>query len=262
MTEKKWPWHGKKVLDIDAKLHKTRNRVYRVGVELEGGWVTLPPGTTLQNDGSVSFPREDSGFDPRTGETSLNIGELPSPVLMVDSRKADDLTLEKWLTQHYPQKVNKTCGMHVHMSFQNAFQYQRLMDESYTWTMGEYVRRWAKENLPLDHCIWSRLRGESQYCTFKYYPDGQAQQTRKQYHHDKDCRYTVIHYCFSRFGTIECRLLPMMPDAQIALSAIKEVLAITSAFLVTTTSKRELPITEGWTAENDPIHREIVSATV
>jgi hypothetical protein len=259
----KWPWTNKTVLDIDAKLHKTRNRIYRVGVELEGGWTKLPEGVSaLIPDGSVQFPVAEAYNQTQTRRI-LEVGELPSPTLILESKKAEDLTLEKWLSSHYPQKVNSSCGMHVHMSFQNAFQYQRLMVEEYMWTIGEYIRRWGVANqIPLDHPLWNRLAGNSTYCTFNFYPDVQAQNAQKRFHHDNGNRYTVIHYCFTRLGTIECRLLPMFDNWVTSLSAIREVLAITSAFLVTTTSKRETPFTDGWTAESDPAYNEFLEVTV
>lgn len=234
-----------KYLDISAHLHKCRNRVYRVGVELEGGWTRLPRGVSgLQHDGSVIF--EDQ-IDPQTGINRFKKGELPSPPLIPDGPGNDSkLTLEKWMRSHYPDRVNATCGMHVHQSFSNAFQYQSLMREDYMWTVLEFVKRWtdkavALNKLPNDHCLFDRLAGKSEYCQHQFFADGQAQRTRKDHDRQgKDHRYTVIHYAFSRIGTVECRLLPMMPTVDIALESIRELLAITSAFMVTIAKEEKI----------------------
>jgi hypothetical protein len=274
-----------KHLDLSSRLGKARNRVYRVGVELEGGWSKLPEGVdALHGDSSVQFSeREGNGrrYDLPNAPRALQVGELPSPVLVPFSKKSDVLTLEKWMRHHYPSHVNKTCGMHVHMSFQNAFQYQALMEEKFMWTVLFYMDLWAHSavgagTIPRNHCIFERIRGENQYCMHQFHPDAQAIKTTKAYGHDPGShRYTVLHYAYMRLGTIECRLLPMMPNVDIALSAIKRLMEVTSAYLAETASKSSLVIDGrlagkgevGATAEwlikpHEVRHSEALSATI
>lgn len=266
-----------KHLDLSARLGKCRERVYRVGVELEGGWLQLPPGLDhLDRDGSVVFPS--AQVMDLNGKIKLKVGEIPSPVLIPSSTKDNVLTLEKWMRVFYPSHVNHTCGMHVHMSFQNAFQYQQLMREDFMWTVLHYFNEWAKErvrdkSIPASHCFFERLAGKSEYCQHVFHADEQAVRSDKRYgHFEPGHRYTVIHYPFQRIGTVECRLLPMFATVDLALNAIRYLLSITSAFLVEVAAKDSLMIDgklagrgeKGVSAEwvrdgSDQVHQESVS---
>lgn len=215
-------------LNIDRfRGSRIRNRVYRVGIELEGGWTKLPSGVrALQHDGSIQGLLDPSG-------NPLHVGELPS----------SPLTLEewgKWLRKHYPQIVNQSCGMHVHLSFRTALTYSRLMCPEYPGTIVNEITRWAKhENLPKDHTIWSRLKGKSVYCQHVYSADEQVRNTSKDHNRERaGHRYTVINYCWARVSTLECRLLPMMDTAERAERLVQEYIDITNAFLMAT-GKRE-----------------------
>lgn len=213
-------------LNIDHALGKARNRVYRVGIELEGGWVTLPKGTNVERDGSVRFRDV-------AAERLAHIGELPSPPLEVSQ-------YPNWMKAYYPVATNETCGMHVHMSFKSAFTYQQLMTPKYPATIIEYMVRWAKKsNLESGHPLWPRLAGLSEYCQTLFQADEQASATTKGFdHHSNGHRYTVINYCWSRYNTLECRLLPMMKTVDVGIAAVQEIINITNAFLVAS-AKRE-----------------------
>src|SRR5258705_12712150 len=91
-------------LDLTGAKGKSPNRIYRIGIELEGGWTKLPPGTRgLQHDGSVQFPARE------LGDAAITTGELAAGPMSMQE-------WEGWLKIHYPQRVNATCGMHVHLS--------------------------------------------------------------------------------------------------------------------------------------------------
>lgn len=253
-------------IDISAILGKARNKVYRVGIELEGGWRKLPAGTGgVDRDGSVRFNEEfpvgEIVYDPTTGmnrytypkgKPPAHIGELPSPALSMDQ-------WEKWVQQHYPSDVNKTCGCHVHMSFRSALMYQRLMDPRYQATVIAELEKWARAKaFEEDHPIWDRLAGKSEYCQHKFFADEQASNARKDYDHFRQgCRYTFINYCFSRHGTIECRGLPMMKTSDLAIEAIQQLFNITSAFL-TATYKGEPKVETQWQVGQISIKEEVV----
>lgn len=157
----------------------------------------------------------------------MQVGEIPSPIMPPSE-------MPTWMRRYYPQSVNETCGLHVHMSFENALLYQRLMVPAYQATILHYVTLWAKkEGLPRDHCIWPRLRGESVYCQHQFWPDQQVA-TRGKDHDQRRAghRYTVINFCYSTTGTVECRLLPMMPDAEQGIRAVQTIFDVTNAFLM------------------------------
>src|SRR3990167_1168176 len=242
---------NEKPLDLDKLLGKSglRNQVYLVGIELEGGWTKLPDGTHPVHDGSVSveFPK-DREFERRYNEWSklalkaaeegrpfrvqpptrtAETGEIPSNPMELDK-------IEPWMKKFYPQIVNDTCGLHVHMSFKSALQYQRLMTPTYPATIIEYFTSWAKsEGLKDSHPIWERLSGKNRYCKHEFH--AQQQVTSKKDHNQTrpGHRYTIVNYCYSvHGGTLECRLLPMFETAAQGIRAVEHVLAITNAFLM------------------------------
>jgi hypothetical protein len=207
-----------KPLDIEKYLGKVKNRVALVGVELEGGWVELPKGVAaLEHDGSV--------FNGRIPAGVKYIGELPiGPALPAG--------IAELIRVNHPQKVNNTCGMHVHMSFDTLWYYHLLMVPEYQETILEYLTRWAiEQKIKESHCIWSRLKGESRYCRKEFWPDAQSGNKRKTHNMDGvGHRYTHVHYC-GRQSTIEIRTLPMMDKVKVGTSAVQRVIDITNACL-------------------------------
>lgn len=212
--------------DLGKVKGSAPNRIYRIGIELEGGWTSLPAGTNdLIHDGSVSIPRDITCPNLRTGELANG------PMTMTE--------WQAWMRSHYPQKVNETCGMHVHLSPRNALVYSRLMDPRYPGTVVAYINNWAKaEGLPKDHPIWARLKGKSIYCQHLYMADDQIRNTQKDHSRERvGHRYTVINYCHGRWGTVECRLLPMLDSVEQATRLVQEYVDITNAFLRVTRKK-------------------------
>lgn len=205
-----------------------RNRVYRIGLELEGGWNKLPAGVHLVRDGSVTF-----------SEHIPHVGELVSPILSITNNSPS--WWRNWIRIHYPHHVNATCGMHVHINFKTAFSYNRVMTAAYPATVVEEFRKWATaKHMPDSHPIWPRLAGKCRFCQHVFDADNQARSEDKD--HDQQRvghRYTVINYCYGRYCTAECRLLPMMNTVDMATEAIQELLDITNAFLVALPFKRE-----------------------
>ncbi len=231
-------------LNIDRLLGKAKNRINLVGVELEGGWYKLPGELKPQRDGSVSF----NDSDPYEKVVLIkHIGEIPLPPLGVKEFPAT-------MKLYYPSYVNKTCGMHVHLSTNKAFSYQRLMVNrpfSYPATIVEYISRWAKaEKLPKAHPIWPRLENKNEYCQHLFQAEEQIKTTEKDFNHSRvGHRYTVIGYCWSRYRTVECRLLPMMETAEQGIRAVQEIISITNAFLAI--SKEREPKLKSQVNEDD-----------
>lgn len=264
------------VINIDNLLGKTRNRIYRVGVELEGGWLTLPEGVALEHDGSVRFGggpaaamtlqeqlfmqaqldngrRQGVRIPPQTVPNGPHhIGELPSPPLEIKD-------IEAWIKKFHPSHVNATCGMHVHASFKNAITYARMMDARLTSTTLHYMRLWAaKENLALDHPIWERLEGRSRFCQHAFYADKQAQTAVKSHRQEGEGhRYTVWNYCYSQHQTCECRLLPMFVDPAQGIRAVLEVVNIINAFLVRSAAREKKVNAEFAIHAGDEVKEEI-----
>src|SRR5438477_8185346 len=116
------------VLNIDRYLvHPAKNRVAKVGIELEGGWSKFPDneavGNMFHHDASVKLPEV-----PGVPEGLIRTGEIVSPPI-------EPGAIGKWTSKWYPQHVNKTCGLHLHMSFFFIRHYRRLMVVDYQDTM-------------------------------------------------------------------------------------------------------------------------------
>jgi hypothetical protein len=236
-----------KSVNIDRLTLKPRNRVAAVGVELEGGWTTIPTGLRRED-----FIR-DGSLDPlQRAHPHAFVMELPSPPL-------EENAMAHWMRANWPQLVDSTCGMHVHVSFKASLTYARVVKEEYPGTIVEYMKKWAeKEGIPADNPIWPRLRGESQYCQHQFFGDDQIRNTRKD--HDKvrrGHRYTVVNFCWGRgIPTAECRLLPMFADAEQGIRAMREVVSITNRFLAAT-AKKERKLKSGFVIDpNDMVRVE------
>jgi hypothetical protein len=265
-----------KFRDLDTVLTlPMRQRVDKIGLELEGAWIKLPKGCrSLVNDSSVKIPKKP--ITPKEQELAVYIKAhtnmysglydgLPPALVdyqkLYEERNAKDWQfsgemvsqplgveeVENWMRQSYPSHVNETCGLHVHMSFKTKMNYQRLMAPEFSSTVIEYLSRWARVNLPANHPIWERLitkesvqNTPQEFCQHLFFADDQSKWTRKEYEHfAKTHRYTVMNYCFLRHSTVECRILPMFDTVDLAWSAVQELIKITNAFLVTTREIKE-----------------------
>ncbi len=207
-----------------------KNRIHRVGVELEGGWETLPKGfsaSRIVHDGSVLIPLTSK---------PLHVGEIPSPVL-------EPTGYEEWIRTHYPQHVNETCGLHTHASFKTKIHYMRLMTPAFTPFIVKGLLSWAEEEkLAKSHPLWGRLlRKDHNHCAHIYLGDNQVKVLKKDYHSrgKLHSRYTALNYRWAQVvenglgnvGTVECRLLSMMENADQAVRAVGEVFKLTNTFL-------------------------------
>lgn len=252
-------------------LNGVVNRIRLVGVELEGGWDVVPDGLVVEKDGSVKFepPRQVSGtFDAAVEEyrrqltTRLARGEGPIPerparprITPVDapvavtipmpkvkgeivSRPMEIGAVEEWITKCYPQHVNHTCGLHVHMSFHYRINYSRLMTPAFTPYMVNAVKEWAEqEGLPKDHPQWNRLNPNhewtQQHCLHQYLGDAQSKVGHKDYHSrgKAHSRYTFVNYPDAQHHTVEVRGLAMFEKADVAVRGVLAVIDATNRFL-------------------------------
>ena len=265
--------NGDEFIPLEKFLGKAKSRLARVGIELEGGWTTLPKGCSgLTHDGSVKIEdKEDKEFLKiqndylvlarelqnhlmssvehkkineqlksmvaklnSINKIKLKTGEMVSPIL-------EEGKFPSWVKENYPSHVNNTCGLHVHMSFNNARHYSNLMIPQYQFTIAHYLEQWAKkEGFLANHPIWARLQGKNEFCKLEFFPDLQATKINKDYHHTGEGnRYTAISYRYGEHGTIECRLLPMFPDAEQSIRAIQTIFDITNACLLSLNKKEE-----------------------
>jgi hypothetical protein len=234
------------------------NRIQYVGIELEGGWDAPVKGEEIIGDGSVRFDEPRARIDLRTGRplpADPNVpparppiqygkGEIVSPAPPRGALLTTE-TFADWVRKCYPQHVNGTCGLHVHMSFFNKLNYSRLIVPDYTERMVDALREFAtKERLPEDHMLWKRLDPNhawtKEHCAHIFLGDKQVLVRKKDYSSrgTEYSRYTFINYCDAQHSTIECRGLPMFggqpttrDDVELAIRAIGVILDTTNKAL-------------------------------
>jgi hypothetical protein len=239
-------------LDIDSLLGTVQNRVNKVGVELEGGWKTVPTEYVFGKDSSV--------FKELGGKVSgYNCGELPIGPFIPAALPAK-------MKKFYPDLVDHSCGMHMHMSFETLWYYQALMSEEYQETIIEYLTRWAKkEGFESSHHIWPRLNGESIYCQKKFWPDLQVNFKTKDHDQKRQGnRYTIVNFVNRppKTPTIEIRVLPMMKTAEQGIRALDTVIDITNGCLYKLAKRREEKRTHKLELPNGDIYEEIIEEEV
>lgn len=258
------------VLDLTNHLDSVKNRIAKVGVELEGGWA-MPLPLALDNrivgDGSVFTRGQGLGGGrrehvlpegmPPHGRGSY-IGEAPS-------RPLDPSAFPKWIRNCYPKWVDDTCGLHVHMSFINAKYYEILASSiDYQDTLLNYLKQWAAGEeaktpgtFPEAHHIWARLTGQNRFCLLDFWPEKQIMKSTKVYDHERvGHRYTALNFCYGLHKTVECRVLPMMTDADMAVRAVRSVIDITNACLVVMAQKT-MPVVEEVFMLPDNLYEEV-----
>lgn len=223
-----------------GNLDECVNRIARIGIEIEGGFA--PPGGQPWKQGPNGFPlylgleviRDGSldDFKAKLG-APYAVGEIVGPPIA-------PAAMTKWLTKYFPQHFDKTCGLHIHMSFNYLRHYMQLMVPEFQATVLHEMRKWAEEKgLDAKNPLWDRLDGKSVYCNHQFWADEQVGTTRKDYDKNRaGNRYTAIHYAFARHGTIECRLMPMM-SLELSVSAMQRIMDVTNAFLVRTAKRVE-----------------------
>ena len=182
--------------------------INQVGIELEGQWDEARMPRNLGTDGSLH------GFSGNgiTGEARSR---------PMTSRWAE------WVRETYPDRVNISCGLHVHLSFRTEYQVMRLMDSQFRDYFMPRMRRWGVRNeLPAEHAFFSRLAGRNQYCRSGWEPDAGVRGLIE--------RYCGINFVAIRVhGTVEFRFLPMFPSRQIDLSidAIRHLIRTVENYL-------------------------------
>lgn len=255
------------VLNIDKVLGKIRNRVDKVGLEVEGGWTRqLPPPDRMTHDGSV-FDRGRAGQRQKVLPAGMPAegfaGEAVSPPL-------EPSGFPRWLRRCHPMWVDDTCALHVHMSFKNVKYYEILCSSiDYNDTLLHYIKTWALAEeaavpgtFPELHHLWSRLEGRNRFAMSKFWPERQIANLHKPLNRDAvrddeaGHRYTVVNYCFGVHKTLEVRVLPMMRQADLSVRAVRRVIDITNACLVVMATKLK-PVVEEVTLLPDVFYEEI-----
>jgi hypothetical protein len=189
--------------------------VLKVGVEVEGrytpcNFATLESIFSGEVDGSIPNSLLDSDmirheFRTRPGTLSHCINQL---------------------AEIYPDEADNLCGLHVHFSFMNNLSISYLASEKFFSYLRARFNEWGKSlRLHPNSDFYKRLVGLNSYC----FPNTKEDLLKDIYTYD---RYRQVNFCsFSKFETVEFRLLPMFRDKELAVSAIYELYDIVETFL-------------------------------
>lgn len=205
-----------------------KSRIKTWGLELEGGWLedSLRKHTAhLHADGSVR------NLLPECA----HVGEIASPVI----HSAD--AARKWIIRHYPDSVNDSCGFHIHIGV-NLLNYCRLMDEDFhKFYLREMTAFWEANRAERGFDLFKhRLDGKNIYCQKKFRPEEQLHRTEAYGNRRTHPRYSQLNFCWTRHGTMECRVFPCFPKAVSAVAAFDAFTDCVNTFLAR--SEPEEPI--------------------
>ena len=183
-----------------------------VGLEIEGGWngsrlaIQDKKGFLVARDTSVNCGGETLG-EVRCGPYARGV---------FDARE---------IAERYPQYVDSSCGLHVHLSFPNIGIYNVFARrEFYNWFLAGLLKWGSDYGIPNDSFFWKRFQNYSHdadsynnhFCAYGYDPNNVNAQM-----HAQGNRYNAINYCYTAHRTIEVRVL-------CAFSAVKDCLAAAS----------------------------------
>jgi hypothetical protein len=127
------------------------------------------------------------------------------------------------LIQLYPDSVDERCGMHVHVSFNEA-DTGLLYSKEFFKLVTARMKEWGIANkLDPTSQFFSRLLGSNSFCRPNSSDKGVVIGTEK---------YSQINFsAWNKQKTVEYRSLPMFRKASLGVSAIKELLTTYEDFL-------------------------------
>lgn len=190
----------------------------RIGIEIEGRWApqrwreinteVSRQGAGATSDGSIRYV---------DGQTGMEIQTVPGTV---------EEALEQ-LVKWYPEFTDKSCGMHVHLSFRDPTYFTQLSTAKFF----EYAAaRWAAwgraQGLSENSEFFDRLSGGNEFCL--------PQRGSLDDDMTRIDRYRQWNFAAWReHRTVECRLLPMFVHRRLAVAAVQELVSLVEDWLST-----------------------------
>jgi len=211
-------------MKINKLLHVTK-----FGVELEGGFTRKASGESYHGDGSVSVNSTEAVPVHFVGEV------VSRPFTNMDM-------LLEWVNHYYPDRVNQSCGCHVHVSFNNRLAYMLTMSQDFYDYWYNAMDKWGhKVKLKSSSDYWRRLHGDNHYC--KKMPKDSPHlvcEGQKGTRNDYGCdRYYQLNHCFKKHKTLECRVLPCFKQKKITMLGVKAFIDLTNDYLAQCKSEPE-----------------------
>jgi hypothetical protein len=209
----------------DVILADASTNIDRVGVELEGGWNDAQD-FEIFGDGSVNV-------------TANYVGEAhtyPRPYSLNDESTID--AFNRQFENMYPDRVDNTCGMHVHVSFKSIGAYNAFVcNEFADWVIAG-LKAWGANTTSSN--LKRRLAGENSFAETTYDAQTALRQCLTRNKHDAP-RYTAVNYCYNTHGTMEVRVLPMFKDKAVGQAAVKALIHLISLWDIANSPKIRKP---------------------
>lgn len=194
-----------------------KKRWLQMGAELEGSWKSRKTTATLCRGARAHEDR------------SVHIGHGdPGEIVTRPHDNLEDLLFD--IKTLWPDTVNESCGFHLHASFTPLDGCVIATKDFYKWFKSEWAK-WGKEQkLDPTHEFWNRLAGRNKFAKDVFDPDVQLKGMMGAPPNDR--RYTILNFfAWEKHKTIECRLLPMFTDVNVALSATIKLSQIYNDYL-------------------------------
>ena len=231
-----------------STLMKKFHRIHLASPELEGYWkpdrvtrpvyahgnkhVTPSDGTRAPYTHPTVELRYDGSLD---GSPSGHIAGEVSPQFPLHTPRL----LREFITAFYPDKVTKSCGMHIHFSMSDA-DYAKLVSREFYDHCLNKAKLWGEDQTRAGNTdvgferLRTRLSGGAHFCdTSNFNPRGQLQAGRGY----PTERYSAINYCYSRFRTVEFRFMPMFDKPDNAVKATSFLVSLVEQWLKTAKAK-------------------------
>ena len=206
------------------------------GYEIEGGFEDDFSDTYCEECDSSGCGCVESGnqyfkHDGSVETEDYTAGEIASPKFRVDRMPQ----FEQFVKENMPQEVNNTCGLHVHLSFNNQLAYEKTMDLEFFTEFKVKVKEFVlNSGLFTEHTqeeFVKRFRGNNTYCRDIFSPNSQATGKNVYDETTEQGRYTFINYPYNQHGTIECRLFPSTVSSSEVCSFVKWFIDFTNTYL-------------------------------
>jgi hypothetical protein len=183
----------------------TKKRWLQMGAELEGSWIKKRVTVAAEVRGAKAVD-----------DHSVHIGHGDPGEIVTRPHESLD-SLIKDITHLWPDTVDVSCGFHLHASFTPLDGSILTSEEFYSYFKKQWAK-WGKDvGLERNHEFWSRLRGDNKFAKDRFVPSEQLSKPLAV----REARYTMLNwFAWAKHGTVECRLLPMFQDKQIAISAV------------------------------------------
>jgi hypothetical protein len=204
--------------DMTAKGEKTK-RWLQMGAELEGSWVRSRKNVAAEVRGARAHD-----------DRSVHIGHGDPGEIV--TRPHDTLDgLLKDIDLLWPDTINDSCGFHVHASFTPLDGSIIATRDFYTFFKDEWSRWGHQMGIEKNHEFWTRLAGRNKFAKDTFDPETQLKGAAGR---SGDARYTILNFhAWEKHKTIECRLLPMFANKEVAFSAVRNLASIYDTYLST-----------------------------